>query len=83
MDKRNFTKDELYSIIDIYIGIKYPSFLLNIHDITEGESTWDKLTISKKNTKKIMPLSSAVKPGNTIYFILKSISFYKPQKITS
>ena len=82
-DTWDFTKDELCGIIDICIGVKFPSFLLTIRDITEGESNWDKLAISKKNTKKIMPLSSAEKTSNIIDFILKYISFYKPQKITS
>ena len=42
-----------------------------IHEITEGELVWEKLAISRKNTKKIMPLSSTVKPVNIIDFILK------------
>ena len=77
-DTRKFTEDELCGIIDICIGVKFPSLVSAIHEITEGESVWEKLAISRKNTKKIMPLSSTVKPGNIIDFILKSISFYKP-----
>ena len=81
-DTQDFTKDELCGIINICIGVKFPSFVSVIREITEGESVWEKLAISRKNTKKIMPLSSTVKPGNIIDFILKSISFYKPQKIS-
>ena len=70
-DTRKFTEDELCGIIDICIGVKFPSFLSAICEITEGESVWEKLAMSKKNTKKIIPLSSTVKPGNIIDFILK------------
>ena len=81
-DTRKFTEYELCRIIDICIGVKFPSLMSAIREITKGEFVWEKLAISRKNTKKIMPLSSTVKLGNIINFISKSISFYKPQKIS-
>ena len=80
-DIRKFTEDELCGIINICIGIKFPSFVLAIQKITKGESVWKNWLYLEKTQKRLC-LYHLKSNQVIINFILKSISFYKPQKIS-